>query len=201
MSLFVKICGLSDVASVEAAVDAGADALGFVFAESPRRVPPALAAKLTREVPARVKRFAVTRHPRTEELEEVFRIFAPDYLQTDVEDLAAITLPANCTAMPVYREGTGAQAKPAAGSRILFEGGDSGTGRTADWDEARDLTRTCEVILAGGLNVDNVAAAIEYVRPWGVDVSSGVEQARGVKDPKRIRDFIARVRAQENTVD
>ena len=120
-------------------------------------------------------------------------------MQTDAEDFAAITLPSECGAVPVYREGTG--ARPESGARILFEGGDSGTGRPADWDEARELARDCKLILAGGLNVDNVAAAIERVRPWGVDVSSGVERARGIKDPERIRDFIARVRAQETTVD
>ncbi|MGD2166913.1 MAG: phosphoribosylanthranilate isomerase [Gammaproteobacteria bacterium] len=201
MSVFVKICGLSDAASVEAAVHAGADAIGFVFTESPRRVTPARAAELTRDVPGVISRFAVTRHPRAAELDEIFATFAPDYLQTDVEDFAAITLPANCSPMPVYREHGHGHEEPPAGTRILFEGRDSGTGRTADWHEARRLARRCELILAGGLNADNVAAAIEQVHPWGVDVSSGVERERGIKDPVRIREFIARARAQENTVD
>jgi phosphoribosylanthranilate isomerase len=129
----------------------------------------------------------------------VLRIFAPDCLQTDAEDFATITLPPDCSAVPVYREGTGAQPDPDA--RILFEGGDSGTGRTADWHEARVLARRCRLILAGGLNPDNVAAAIEQVQPWGVDVSSGVERKRGIKDPERIKEFIARARAQEMTGD
>jgi phosphoribosylanthranilate isomerase len=201
MSLFVKICGLSDAASVAAAVDAGADALGFVFAESPRRVAPARAAELTRGVPGHIRRFAVTRHPSSDELDAVFRLFAPDYLQTDVADFTAITLPQYCAALPVYRDSGGSHARPLAGSRILFEGSASGSGRIADWDEARDLARTCELILAGGLNIDNIAGAIEHVRPWGVDVSSGVERERGIKDPGLIRAFIARVRAQETTVD
>ena len=200
MSMFVKICGLRDAESVAAAVDSGADALGFVFAHSPRRIEPSLAARLTRAVPDSVLRFAVTRHPSTAELETVFGEFAPDYLQTDVEDFDAIELPEHCCAMPVYREGR-IRPIPAPGARILFEGGDSGTGQTADWTQARNLAMTCELILAGGLNVDNVAAAIEQVRPWGVDVSSGVERERGIKDPQKIRAFIARVRAQENTGD
>jgi phosphoribosylanthranilate isomerase len=201
MGLFVKICGLRDRVAVEAAVDAGADALGFVFADSPRRVTPLRAAELTRDVPRRIKRFAVTRHPRAEELDAVFATFAPDYLQSDVEDFAHITLPAKCIGLPVYREGAGIRIQPADGARILFEGSDSGIGRTADWNEARRLAQRCEVILAGGLNIDNVATAIAQVHPWGVDVSSGVERQRGVKDPARIREFIARVRAQEMTVD
>jgi len=198
MSLFVKICGLRDAAAVEAAVAAGADALGFVFADSPRRIAPQRAALLTRDVPATIARFAVTRHPDAEQLGAVFGEFAPDYLQTDAEDFADITLPAGCRALPVYREG---RAPPAAGQRILFEGRDSGTGRTADWVQARELAQQCELILAGGLSVDNVGAAIAAVRPWGVDVSSGVERSRGIKDPEKIRAFIARVRAQEMTGD
>jgi len=200
MSMFVKICGLRDADAIAAAVDSGADALGFVFAHSPRRIEPALAARLTRDVPDSVLRFAVTRHPSIAELEAVFGEFAPDYLQTDVEDFGSIEMPEHCSAMPVYREGS-VHPLPAAGSRILFEGGASGIGRTADWTEAGSLAMRCELILAGGLNVDNVAAAIEQVRPWGVDVSSGVESARGIKDPGKIRAFIARVRAQENTGD
>jgi phosphoribosylanthranilate isomerase len=200
MSMFVKICGLRDAQAVAAAVESGADALGFVFADSPRRIDPAAAARLTRTLPRKILRFAVTRHPSAADLDILFGEFAPDYLQTDVADFASIELPANCRAMPVYREG-GHERLPPAGSRILFEGSASGTGRTADWGQAHSLARHCELILAGGLNVDNVAAAIEQVRPWGVDVSSGVERERGVKDPQKIRAFIARVRAQENTRD
>jgi phosphoribosylanthranilate isomerase len=200
MSLFVKICGLRDAGAIAAAIDAGADALGFVFAESPRRIEPGEAARLTLDVPKTIARFAVTRHPSADDLERVFGDFAPDYLQTDVEDLASIELPEHCRPMPVYREGTNL-TRPVAGARILFEGRDSGTGQTADWSQARALARECELILAGGLKVDNVAVAIEQVRPWGVDVSSGVERERGIKDPQKIRAFIARVRAQETTGD
>jgi phosphoribosylanthranilate isomerase len=81
---------------------------------------------------------------------------------------------------------------------LLFEGRVSGSGATADWDEARTLARGTELILAGGLDADNVAAAVEYVRPFGVDVSSGVESERGKKDPRKVTEFIARVRALEN---
>ena len=79
--------------------------------------------------------------------------------------------------------------------RLLYEGTHSGSGRVADWDEASGLARVAEVILAGGLTADNVEDAIRFVRPWGVDVSSGVERARGEKDAAKIREFVARVRA------
>jgi phosphoribosylanthranilate isomerase len=72
----------------------------------------------------------------------------------------------------------------------MLDGGTSGAGVRADWTAARTLASRCELVLAGGLDAGNVAEAIRAVRPFGVDVSSGVERARGVKDPARIRDFI-----------
>ena len=77
----------------------------------------------------------------------------------------------------------------------MFEGTHSGSGRLADLDEAQGLAHVAEVILAGGLTADNVADAVRFVKPWGVDVSSGVERARGEKDPAKIEEFVARVRA------
>jgi phosphoribosylanthranilate isomerase len=196
--VLVKICGLTTEAAVEAAVNAGADALGFVFAPSPREVTPERAAQLCRAVPRGVARVAVLRHPAREHWRRVLDVFAPDWLQTDAGDFAAMVLPAACRALPVYRSG----GKPAAAElppRLLFEGAVSGSGRIADWDEAAELAAMAEVVLAGGLDVNNVAAAIERVRPWGVDVSSGVEQQRGIKDPRKIAEFVARARAHQET--
>ena len=98
--------------------------------------------------------------------------------------------------LPVYRD-SNAPADSDLPDRLLYEGTHSGSGRVADWDEASGLARVAEVILAGGLTIDNVGDAIRFVRPWGVDVSSGVESERGVKDPAKIKEFVARVRAIE----
>jgi phosphoribosylanthranilate isomerase len=194
--MFVKICGLSSPEAVDAAVAAGADAIGFVFAESPRQVTPEQAKALCANVPAHVTRVAVMRHPHKEQWERVIDIFAPTWLQTDADDFKWIKLPKTCLGLPVYRD-SNAPADSDLPDRLLFEGTHSGSGRVADWDEANGLARVAEVILAGGLTVDNVADAIRFVRPWGVDVSSGVERARGEKDPDKIREFVARVRAIE----
>ena len=182
--------------AVAAAVGAGADALGFVFAESPREVTPERAVELCRGVPSSVTRVAVMRHPEAGHWRYVLDVFAPDWLQTDAADFAAIELPAACRALPVFRNGRvpGADSHP---PRLLFEGTVSGSGQTADWDEARGLAGASELILAGGLDAANAAAAIRAVRPWGVDVSSGVERRRGEKDAVKIREFVARVRALE----
>jgi phosphoribosylanthranilate isomerase len=194
--VFVKICGMNSAEAVAAAVTAVADALGFVFAPSPRQVTAENAKALCSGLPPSVVRVAVLRHPPAELWQHVLEVFAPNWLQTDAGDFATIDLPSDCAPLPVYRDGSapGAAALP---EQLLFEGVVSGSGRTADWDEAARLARDARLILAGGLNPDNVAAAIRHVRPWGVDVSSGVEQRRGEKDPAKIKAFVARVRALE----
>jgi phosphoribosylanthranilate isomerase len=194
--MFVKICGMNSPEAVAAAVRAGADAVGFVFAPSPREVTPEQAKALCAGLPGHVVRVAVMRHPEPARWQRALAVFAPDWLQTDAEDLAAIKLPSGCTALPVYRD-SNAPADADLPDRLLYEGTQSGTGRLADWDEAHGLARVAEVILAGGLDAGNVAAAVKFVQPWGVDVSSGVERERGVKDPAKIEEFVARVRALE----
>jgi phosphoribosylanthranilate isomerase len=190
--VFVKICGINSEAAAAAALEAGADALGFVFAESPREITPERARELAADVPSGVKRVAVLRHPPRALWQRVLEVFAPDWLQTDADDLAAIELGGGCVALPVFRDGRAPQSPPA---RLLFEGAKSGSGRTADWEQARALASRTQLILAGGLDAGNVADAIRRVRPWGVDVSSGVEKRRGQKDPRMIHEFVARVRA------
>jgi phosphoribosylanthranilate isomerase len=206
--MFVKICGITDSAAIDAAVEAGANALGFVFAESVREIAPERARELCEDLPAGTIRVAVMRHPDRERVRRVIEVFAPDWIQTDEADFAGIELPRGTRALPVLREAASpvGTASAATGSRrqsaklpprLLFEGRISGSGTKADWDEARRLAAETELILAGGLDAGNVAAAIEYVRPFGVDVSSGVEAERGRKDPRKIREFVARVRAME----
>jgi phosphoribosylanthranilate isomerase len=191
MNGFVKICGMTDARAVEAALEAGADAIGFVFAPSVRRISPSEAAQLARPARGRVLCVAVTQHPDDALLQQVFSQFGPDVLQTDAPDFDGIRLPAGVQGWHVLR----GEADPAAGVRVLFEGPRSGTGQTADWTLAARLATRCELILAGGLSPLNVAEAVRGVRPFGVDVSSGVEESPGRKDPARIADFVRTARA------
>lgn len=193
MSGFVKICGLTDEAAVRAALEAGADAIGFVFARSPRQVTPQRAAELAAPARGRALCIAVTLHPAQRDVDAILAGFRPDALQTDAEDFASLQLPPSLARLPVLRSGGTADAVTAH-ARVLFEGPRSGTGRVADWDAARRVASRCEMILAGGLDPDNVADAIAQVRPFGVDVSSGVESAPGRKDPLRIASFVERAR-------
>lgn len=192
MAGFIKICGMTDAQAVGAALEAGVDAIGFVFAPSVRRVAPAAAAELAKPARGRVPCVAVTLHPDAAQLREIFAEFHPDVLQTDAGDFASITLPAGVAALPVVR---GLRCDAAPPGRVLFEGPKSGAGQVADWSAARLLAATREIVLAGGLDPDNVAGAVAQVRPFGVDVSSGVEERPGRKSPARIVDFVARARA------
>lgn len=193
--LWIKICGMRTVADVEAAAAAGADALGFVFHEpSPRHLSAADARELRAAVPPGVARVAVFLHPSQEQLDAAFEALRPDWLQADLADLERLALPPGARVLPVLRK-IGREIGSEPFFRVLLEGKRSGQGERADWAQARALAARCELVLAGGLDASNVSEAIRAVRPFGVDVSSGVERARGVKDPVRIRQFIRAARA------
>ncbi len=192
-SLWIKICGITDEAAVAAALQAGVDAIGFVFSPSPRQLKPAQAARLAAAARGRALCIAVTRHPKQELLDEIVREFKPDGWQTDINDLAVLRVPRQLPILPVLRSGSAALEAPPR--RFLFEGPVSGQGVTSDWSEAARLATQAQLILAGGLQVDNVATAIATVRPFGVDVSSGVESQVGRKSPPLIAAFVAAARA------
>jgi phosphoribosylanthranilate isomerase len=191
--MWIKICGLTTPQAVNAALDLKVDALGFVFAESPRRLSAARAAELAQPAQGRVRRVAVTRHPTQAVVEEILEVFRPDVLQSDVADLERLRLPATLELLPVLRDLTA--AAPPLPARILFEGARSGSGVASDWAAARQLASRTQLILAGGLNRCNVGAAIARVRPFGVDVSSGVEERPGLKSPAQMQEFVEAVRA------
>lgn len=198
--LFIKICGMTTAAAIEVAANEGVDAVGFVFyPPSKRWIEPAQAARLAAQVPKGILKFAVMLHPEQREVDAVLDAFTPDVLQTDLADLEYLRLPAGLPVLPVLRSG-----QPLPGqlpARLLFEGPVSGAGTTADWSGAEWLVQRCELILAGGLRPENVAAAVAAIRPFGVDVSSGVESAPGVKDANRIREFIRAARQAHRNPD
>ena len=194
MSLFVKICGLKHADDVAAAVAAGANAVGFVFAPSVRRVTVDEARRASAAAGSAL-RVAVMRHPQNAEWQAVLEGFAPDVLQTDSTDFATLDVPDSVTRWPVLRETDVAHASH--DGTFLYEGGDSGSGETIDWQRAAARDDRDRMILAGGLDAENVATAIRIVRPFGVDVSSGVESKPGIKDAGLIANFIEAARAAE----
>jgi phosphoribosylanthranilate isomerase len=193
MKVLVKICGIMTAEALAAAVSAGADAVGFVFhGPSPRNVSVASAALLAVRLPPGIRKVAVTLHPAQPLVDEVLAALRPDVWQTDARDFDSLQLPAIVERWPVYR--SGAKPPEPLPSRLLFEGSRSGAGEVADWSLAAGLAARAELILGGGLTPANVAAAVAAVRPFGVDVSSGVESSPGCKDPARIVELVAAAR-------
>jgi phosphoribosylanthranilate isomerase len=194
MSVFVKICGLRTADDVAAAVAAGANAVGFVFAESVRKVTPQQARAATKAITLDVLRVAVMCHPSNDDCRAMLDEFEPDVVQTDAEDFAGLDIPGDIDCWPVIREG-GENIEPP--NVYVYEGPKSGSGESVDWTRAAIIADHGLMILAGGLAEDNVREAIRSVRPWGVDVSSGVESLPGYKDHELIRRFVSAVRAAE----
>jgi len=196
--MWIKICGMTSAAAVTTALEQGVDAIGFVFAPSVRQLDPARASALAAPARGRVACVAVTLHPTQAQVEDILGGFRPDVLQTEHADLAALRLPASLALLPVLRASAAADTDALPGTlppRILFEGPRSGTGLATDWRQAARLAGRTQLVLAGGLTAVNVREAIAQVRPYGVDVSSGVEAAPGRKDPLRIVEFVQAARA------
>ncbi len=200
MTILVKICGLNDGEAVQAAVDAGADAVGFVFHDkSPRNLSPEQAARLAANVPASVLRIAVMLHPEATLWKEVSDALQPNVLQTDIDDYSYLQVAEDITKWPVLREGTVIE-KEKLPATFVYEGSRSGHGQTVDWNAAAAIAHRGQMILAGGLTIDNVADAITRVMPYGVDVSSAVESRPGKKDVALIAAFVAAAKAAEQTM-
>ncbi|HVC31266.1 MAG TPA: phosphoribosylanthranilate isomerase [Steroidobacteraceae bacterium] len=191
--MWIKICGMTTPEAVAAALAAPVDAIGFVFADSPRQLTLEDAVALAAPARGRVRCVAVTRHPSQRYLDDVLSVFRPDVLQTDTEDLRILRLPKQLELLPVFRTGEAPQSR--LPPRLLFEGPTSGSGIPSDWAIAQRVARRTQLVLAGGLDPDNVGAAISAVRPFGVDVSSGVEERPGVKSPALVARFAAAARS------
>ena len=197
--MWLKICGMTDQDAVDAALAAGVDALGFVFSPSVRRLEPAQALPLAARARGRAAVIAVTLHPPQSLVDEIVRVFQPDALQADLADFEGLRLPQALVRLPVLRADVAASG--ALPPRLLFEGARSGSGEAADWQAAARLARLSQLILAGGLTAHNVAAALRAVRPYGLDVSSGVESAPGRKSVQKIVEFVAAARAAVQGMD
>jgi phosphoribosylanthranilate isomerase len=199
----VKICGITRVGDALAAASAGADAIGLIFyPPSPRRVALEAAREIAASLPPFVARVAVFVNPAGEDVEAVVRACDPDLLQFHGEETAAFCRGFGIPYLRAARVRVGVDLleflspfHDAAGWLLdaFREELYGGTGEAFDWDLIpRSLARP--LVLSGGLDAGNVGAAIRRVKPWAVDVSSGVEAAKGVKDERRIAALMEAVR-------
>lgn len=193
----IKICGVRDAAAARAAAEAGVDALGFVFADSARRVTPDEARRIAADLPPEIERVAVLRRADADDVRRVLDVFPADRVQTEPTP-ALLAGPFADRLLPVlHDDGTLAdQAAALSTDRpvLLEAAGRGGRGIRPDWSQAAELAARRPLVLAGGLDAGNVQAALRRVRPVGVDVSSGVEHSPGRKSAARIAAFVAAVR-------
>lgn len=198
--MFVKICGITSEEDGLLAVAMGADAVGFLFAPSPRRVSPATAAEIARRLPPEILTVGVFRN---EDPRNVVRIANRARLRA--VQLHGHETPAETkqvreqvgTVIKAFRAGSKEleQARDYGADIVLVDADQPGSGKVFDWALAERAAGPLPVMVAGGLDPSNVAEAIAKTRPWGVDVSTGVESSPGQKDPRLVRDFIAAARA------
>ena len=215
MSLAVKICGLSTRETLEVALDAGADMVGFVFFEaSPRHVTLGTARELGRQVKGRALKVALTVNADDATLENCIEALQPGLLQLHGdESVARVRDIKQKFGLPVMKVLPVATAADLAGlpghaavaDRILFDARapkdatrPGGLGVPFDWHRLENIKLTIPFMVGGGLNPGNVAEAIRVTHAGGVDVSSGVESAPGVKDPDMIRAFIRAAREADH---
>jgi phosphoribosylanthranilate isomerase len=199
----VKICGIMDEAAAVAAAAAGADAIGMIFAPSRRRVSAAQGRRITASLPPFVARVGVFVDETRERIAEVAAAAALDTIQLHGSEppgfAQSFSLPVLKT-VRVRDAGSLAVLDDYQVSAFLLDSYDpdrpGGTGRVFDWGLAASAASRYRVILSGGLRPENVAQALDQVRPYGVDVSSGVE-SEGAKDHGKIREFVGRVREWE----
>ncbi len=195
----VKICGIKSVEEALAASEAGADAVGFVFAKSPRRVDTAKAAEICRVLPPFVSRVGVFVNEKRDVVKDIASSCGLTVLQfhgsEDGEYCGGFSLPVLKAVRIRSRSDLSGMLKVPAAGYVLdsyLTGMAGGTGITFEWQLIEGIP-TEKVILAGGLSAGNVAGAIKKVKPHGVDVSSGVEKD-GMKDPLLIKEFMSAVR-------
>lgn len=196
--MFVKVCGLRTPEAVDAAVEAGADAVGFVFAPgSVRLIDPATASELVGHVPDRVETVGVFRGQPIDEVLRLARASGVGTIQLHGDEPDEHFARAAAEGFRTIRAISAArytESGHAGGERLLIDATVPGSGATFDPADL-PVPPSVDWLLAGGLRPDNVAALIAAFGPSGVDVSSGVESAPGVKDPALIRTFIAAARA------
>ena len=189
----VKICGLSTKEAVKTAVSAGADYIGFVFAPSKRQVTLEQAAELAKFIPSHIQKVGVFVSPSRAELLEAVDKVGLDFVQVHGQVTDDLFENLSCASIQAVQVDGDGHVPNSQADYLLFDAPVAGSGQTFDWGQLDTTELTQPFFIAGGLNEDNVARAIQHFSPFAVDVSSGVE-TDGQKDHEKIRRFIERVK-------
>ena len=198
----VKICGITNIEDASHAAACGADALGFVFyPASSRCIEPDGARRIIAELPPLITTVGLFVDESPDKIRETVEFCGLDTVQLHGEEEPEQCSYPPCRVIKALRLKQGMDDSVFSAYRVsallldaYVSGQPGGTGKCCDWEQARQIAARYRVILAGGLNPENVAAAVRRVRPYGVDVSSGVEKSPGYKDPEKVASFIRMAR-------
>jgi phosphoribosylanthranilate isomerase len=196
----IKICGICDLESANAAVEAGADLLGFHFCDSDRRVSPEDAMAIIDELPVRPKIVGVFIDEDAAEVRRIAELVGLDLVQLHGSEAPGFAAGRPVMKVLKVRDGNVPSGVGWPDPLMLYSWSADkrgGTGQAWDWERARPLLETRRVFIAGGLQPGNVGKVVSGFRPYGVDVSSGVEMRVRVKDPEKMREFVGAVRLAE----
>jgi phosphoribosylanthranilate isomerase len=204
--MFVKICGITSEDDALLAVAMGADAVGFVFAPSPRQVAPQIAADIVKRLPPEIVTVGVFRDAAPERVLDVAHSAGLRAVQLHgLEPVEVAQWLKGKVPMVIQAFAAGdarvARAAEYGADAILLDAPNPGSAQVFDWSLASEAPAGQRVIIAGGLDAGNVKAAIAKTRPWGVDVSSGVERSPGHKDAIKVREFVKAAREAEALLD
>lgn len=207
--MFIKICGITNLNDAESAINAGANALGFMFVrQSPRFVTPEIVSGMSRLLPPHIARVGLFVNAPLDEVRRVADVCELTLVQLHGEESPAYCRSVGRPVLKAFRVKDSASLRPMRSfdvSAYLLDayvpGKSGGTGETFDWEHARAAAAQYRVVLAGGLTPDNVGSAIRQVNPYGVDVSSNVEASPGVKDPQKMRAFVHSAKEAWNALD
>ena len=205
----VKVCGITRLEDALAVAGYGADAIGFVFyKKSPRYIEPELAAEIVKRLPPFITPVALFVNESEETVRDILHLAGINVVQfhgDETPEYVSLFPQRVIKAIRVKDESTLA---PLAGydvSAFLLDAYSpdayGGTGKKFDWNVIKEIGSVNRIILAGGLNADNVAYAVKLVRPYGIDASSGLESSLGIKDHKKVKDFISAARAAALELD
>lgn len=198
--MFVKICGTTTEDDALLAVAMGADAVGFIFAPSPRQVTPSVVSDIVKRLPREILTVGVFRDESPERVVEIVNRTGLGAAQLHGVETPAMSQWVRAR-IPMVIKAFAAGAAPINSARdhgvdaVLIDSPSPGSGQAFDWKLADGVPDGIPLILAGGLTADTVADAIAAVHPWGVDVCTGVEAHSGRKDPRKLRAFIAAAKA------
>jgi len=198
--MFVKICGITRLQDALCAIEHGADAIGFIFAESKRKVSISTVSQIVEQLPKNFLTIGVFRDQNSQQIiktiAEAGLVGAQLHGQESVQEVAEVASAINFVVKSVVAGSVDARnADQFATEMIMVDSANPGSGTNYDLTLLRELPPNVRLILSGGLTVSNVAPSIKTASPWGVDVSSGVESTPGIKDYSKIRDFISNARA------